>query len=90
METGSGAIGRSHIKLPETVFQRARLVGHQGLWPPNASLGTGKDLAGLAGRKVGWCFCQGASQTLTQFHLGGPDVPSSELEAQAGGSWKGQ
>lgn len=52
------------------------MVGHQGLWPPTTSLGTRKDLAGVPDRKVGWCFCQGGSQTLTQFHLGGPeDVP---------------
>lgn len=41
------------------------------------------------------CFCQGASQTLTQFHVGGPeDVPSSKIEVQARGAgagcWKGQ
>lgn len=48
------------------------MVGHHGLWPPTASLGTRKDLAGVPGRKVGCCFCQGGSQTLTQFPSGRP------------------
>lgn len=72
METRSRAISRSLVKLPGTVLQRARLVGYQGLWSPAASLG--KDLAGVPGRKVAWCFCQGASQTFTHFCLGGPEM----------------
>lgn len=54
------------VKLTETTSKGASQAGqHQGLWASTAGLGTRKD---AAGRKVRWCFCCSAGQTLTLFH----------------------
>jgi len=71
-ERGSGAVGRSHLRLPKTASERASLAGHQCSWAPAAGLGTGKDSARVPARKAGWCFCRGAGRTLTQFHPRAP------------------
>lgn len=83
-ERESRAVSRNHVKLPETIFKKTSLAGHQGSWAPTG-LGTGKHSAEVPGRKVGWCFCWGTGWTLTQFQLGGHRRSRALLQIRAAG-----